>query len=337
MRTQTIILAVLLSVAVAITFIAIPRERTVEAINPQRGKAVQAVYATGTVEPTVMIPIAPRQTAQLIELMADEGMQVKKGDLLAQLEDTNLKKGVDELRAKLALAEKEYIRKAELYKRKATSQQDLDQAQAARDSAKASVERAQAELSYLQLTAPEDGLIIRRDGEPGETIGINQPVLWMSCCKPLRIASEVDEEDISLVETGQNVLIRADAFPGQTFNGKVLSITPKGDPISRSYRVRIGIEGETPLMIGMTAETNIVTRITENALLVPASAVSNDTVWTVHNGKLHEVEVETAARTENAIEIVKGIDENAIVALKRDDSFIEGQRVDTNLKEWQAR
>ncbi len=337
MKTKLILFLIILMAGAGIAYFAVPRSETLEVVYPQRGKAVQAVYATGTVEPSVMIPIAPRQTAQLVALLADEGQQVKKGDVLVQLEDTDLRKGVDELRAKFALAEKEYIRKAELYKRKATSEQDLDQAEAARDSAKASVERAQAELSYLQLTAPEDGLIIKRDGEPGEMIPVNQPVLWMSCCKPLRIASEVDEEDISLVTTGQDVLISADAFPGKTYNGKVISITPKGDPVARSYRVRIGLDGETPLMIGMTAETNIVTRISENALLVPSSAVSGNMIWVIESGKLRQIKIETGAKTENATEITKDLDEKATVVLNKSDTLVEGERTPTTLKEWQAR
>lgn len=336
MKTKLVLLPVIFIAAAGAAFVFFPRAEKIEVARPQRGPAVQAVYATGTVEPSVMIPIAPRQTAQLVALLADEGMKVKKGDLLAQLEDTNLRKGVDELRAKFALTEKEYMRKAELFKRKATSAQDLDQAQAARDSALASVERAEAELSYLQLIAPEDGIVIRRDGEPGETIAINQPVLWMSCCKPLRIASEVDEEDISLVSTGQEVLISADAFPGKTFKGKVLSITPKGDPVARSYRVRIGLDGETPLMIGMTSETNIVTRKADNALLVPSGAVSGKKVWTIDKGKLHAVDVEIGARSPEATEILRGLDEKAIVVVNGSQELTEGGRPATKLKEWQA-
>ena len=336
MKTRLILLPVIFVAAAIIAYLFFPRSEKIEVARPQRGPAVQAVYATGTVEPSVMIPIAPRQTAQLVALLADEGMKVKKGDLLAQLEDTNLRRGVDELRAKFALSEKEYMRKAELFKRKATSAQDLDQAQAARDSALASVKRAEAELSYLQLIAPEDGIVIRRDGEPGETIGVNQPVLWMSCCKPLRIASEVDEEDISLVTTDQDVMISADAFPGKLFKGKVLSITPKGDPVARSYRVRIGLEDQTPLMIGMTAETNIVTRKTDDALLVPTGAVSGNKVWTIDKGKLHAVPVEIGARGPKATEILKGLDEKVIVVTDGSQEFTEGDRVSTELKEWQA-
>lgn len=303
-------------------------------ITPVRAPAVQAVYATGTVEPSVMIPISPRGSARLMDLLADEGQEVTKGMLLAQLEDTDIKNTLSELQAKADFAAKELNRKQSLYKRKATSAQDVDSATAARDQSAAAVERAKAELSYLQLTAPENGVIIRRDGEVGTMIGANQPVFWMSCCKPLRVTSEVDEEDIRLVSVGQDVLISADAFPGEIFNGKVESITPKGDPVARSYRVRVSLEPESPLMIGMTAETNIITRKNDNALMVPASAVKKGKLWTIEAGKLKSMAVETGAKTTEAIEITNNLDENALVVMDASDFFIEGERPSIVTKEW---
>lgn len=90
----------------------------------------------------------------------------------------------------------------------------------------------------------------------------------------LRVSAEVDEEDIVLVRVGQKVLIRSDAFPNQIFYGRVKSITPKGDPIARSYRVRINFSENNPLLIGMTAETNIIVHEKKNALLLPVSSIS---------------------------------------------------------------
>jgi multidrug efflux system membrane fusion protein len=331
------VLVILLAAAGSAAYFYIPHSDKLEITQPTRGPAVQAVYATGTVEPSVMIPIAPRSTARLIGLEADEGLQVAKDDVLAQLEDTDLKNTLTELQAKANLASKELARKTGLYQRKATSEQDVDQAKAARDAAAAAVARAKTEISYLKLLAPESGIIIRRDGEVGEMIAANQPVFWMSCCKPLRIASEVDEEDISLVTPGKKVLISADAFPGKIFNGTVLSITPKGDPVARSYRVRISLEGVTPLMIGMTAETNIIITEKKDALLVPASAVHDGKIWTVAGNKLHEADVETGAKTDDAVEIISGLDDSAVVVMNPRRDLSEGQSVETVTRTWQAR
>lgn len=303
-------------------------------VKPVRHAAVQAVYATGTVEPSVMIPIAPRSSARLMALLADEGEQVSKGMVLAQLEDSDLKNTLTELQAKADFATKELGRRQSLFKRKATSEQDVDEAQAAYDQTVAAVERTKAELSYLQLVAPEAGVIIRRDGEVGTVIGANTPVFWMSCCKPLRISVEVDEEDIRLIKVDQEVLISADAFPGKIFNGKVMSITPKGDPVARSYRVRISLEQNTPLMIGMTAEANIVTRKTDNALMVPASAVKKGKIWVVRERKLQNLSVDAGAKTDDATEIISGIDEGDYVVMSPTADLTEGETIDTKTKDW---
>jgi len=262
------------------------RPISVEVVAPARGTAVQAVYATGTVEPTIMMPIAPRIGARIVELRADEGDVVKKGQMLARLENTDMQNALAQLQAQADFARRDYARDAALVKQGAIAPQVYDKAKAAYESAVAAVAAARAQADYMVLTAPNDGRIIQRDGEVGQFIPINQPVFWLSVQSPLRISAEVDEEDVSLVAPGQKVLIRADAFEGQTFEGTVTSVTPKGDPIARSYRVRIAFARTAPLQIGMTAETNIVTREKKNALLIPASAVSNKAVWKVAGGRL---------------------------------------------------
>ncbi len=304
--------------------------------HPLRGPAVQAVYATGTVEPVVMLPLGPRSTGRLAALLADEGDDVAAGQILARLEDENLQKSLEEAIARADLADKEYGRRIDLLQRGVVSKTNADQALAERDSAHAAVERIQAELDYLKLISPEAGKIIRRDGEIGEIIPAGQPVFWLSCCADLRIETEVDEEDIALVTPGQKVVISADAFPGDLFNGQVDSITPKGDPVSRSYRVRIGLEPETRLMIGMTAEANIIIREEKNALLVPATAVADGKVLTIQGGKVTPVDIETGARGPDVIEIRKGLNENDLVVLDATQTLEPGTAVQTSLKKWKV-
>jgi len=178
----------------------------------------------------------------------------------------------------------------------------------------------------MRLLAPEDGRIIRRDGEIGQMITANQPIFWFSCCAPLRVSSEVDEEDIALVQPGQDVVIRADAFPGKVFKGKVQSITPMGDPVARSYRVRIGFTEDTPMQIGMTAETNIIISEKKDVLLLPNSAVDKDNVWLVKDGILKKQPVSTGIKGVLKTEISGGVKEEDMVVLNPSVSFKEGQK-----------
>jgi multidrug efflux system membrane fusion protein len=307
----------------------------VDVVHPVKGMAVDAVYATGTVEPSVMVPVAPRYTARLMSIQADEGAAVVKGQVLAQMEDTDLQRTLDDLKSAEELARREYNRRSALAKKDAAPKDVVDQAEAALRSARAKVAQAEANLSYMQLLAPEDGKVIRRDGEAGELVTAGTPVLWLSCCAGYRIAAEVDEEDIRLVAPGLKVLIRADAFPGRVFEGKVDSVTPKGDPVSRSYRVRISLPADTPLMIGMTAESNIVIRETPEAILLPASAVQDETVTVLRDGKAVRQKVKTGAVTSDAAEIVSGIGLQDAVLMSADDTEKAEKGAKPRIVSWQ--
>jgi RND family efflux transporter MFP subunit len=303
----------------------------VEVVHPIRGPAVRAVYATGTVEASVMMPIAARGGARLMELNVDEGSQVNKGQVLARLEDEDLRQSLNELRAREDLARQEYSRNAALMKKNTVSKGAYDKARADWEASKAAVRAAQAQMDYMTLTAPEAGTVIRRDGEVGQLIPANQAVFWLSCCAPLRISAEVDEEDVALVQPGQKVLIRADAFPDRVFQGSVQGITPKGDPVARSFRVRIGFTGDTPLLIGMTAETNIVIRETPDALLVPTEAVAQGQVWVVKEGRLMQREVSTGAVGPKQTEILGGLDNSDWVVARPTEDLLEGQKARTRI------
>lgn len=336
MKKQTVLRLVAIAAALLALVWLLLRPLTlphIDAVHPVRGVAVQAVYATGTVEATVMMPIAPRTASRLMELRTDEGQLVKKGQVLAQMEDEDLASNVKQLQAREAFARKEYERNAGLAKTGATAKLELDRTKADWEAAQAATHAAQAQLSYMTLLAPEDGLIIQRDGEEGQMIPANQAVFWLSCCAPLRISAEVDEEDISQVQPGQDVLIRADAFPNQIFKGTVQAVTPRGDPIARSYRVRVSLPQDTGLRIGMTAEVNIIADKHENALLVPTTALDKDRLWLIQNNTLKTQKVTLGARGPQQTEIKNGVTETDAVVLKPDATWKEGKAVRANIVE----
>jgi membrane fusion protein, multidrug efflux system len=308
----------------------------VKVVQAKMMPAIQAVYATGTVEATRMIAISPKIAARLVTLEVYEGAHVEKGDVLAQLEDADVQESVRDFQAKLELAKNDLDRAQKLAKFGVISKEALDQSQAIFKSAAAALDKSKIELGYLQLTAPERGTIIRRDGEIGEMIAFGTPVFWISGGDELRIETEVDEEDISLVQPGQRVIISADAYPEQIFEGSVQSITPKGDPVARSYRVRVGLEGKIPLMIGMTAETNIITKETDSALMLPAAAVSNGYVLILSDGLAKSISVKTGIKAPQAIEILEGISKDDKVAAVFSATLLSKKNLHPKDSEWKV-
>jgi RND family efflux transporter MFP subunit len=295
--------------------------------QPSRGPAVEAVFATGSVEAPVTIPLASRITARLAQLYADEGDSVKTGQVLVRFEDSDLQETMRQAQAQEVYAKQELDRIARLLKTGTSAQADYDKAQATWQVAQAATRQAAAQVAFLQLASPAEGRVIRRDGEIGQLIPANQTVMWLARNDPLRITTNVDEEDVSMVRAGEVVLIRADAFPGKVFHGQVQAVTPMGDASARTYRVRIEFTEPAPFMIGMTAETNIIVSEHQDALLLPTSAVIDNAVWRVANGRLEKAPVSIGIRGTDKVEVTDGVGETDQIVAIPDTSLYEGMRV----------
>jgi len=323
------VVAVLAVVAIALL---VWRQRPVivDAHSMQRGTAIQAVYATGTVEPSISVPIAPRVAGRLIELKVDEGDQVRKGQLLARLEDADLQHQVDQLEAQERWAKQVYDRAETILSKGVGTAADRDKALADWQAAKAATQRGREQQKFMLLMSPDNGTVIRRDGEIGQFIAVNQVLLQLATKAPLRITADVDEEDIAQVKVGQAVSIHADAFTDKVFSGQVMEVTPKGDITTRSYRVRISLPADSPLRVGMTTDTNIIIEQHDQVDLVRATAVVNDHsvnyVWVIKDNQLHRIAVTIGINGERKVEILKGLSANDLIVDVAQATFKEGQR-----------
>src|SRR5690606_8939338 len=159
-----------------------------------------------------------------------------------------------------------------------------------------------------------DGVVLRRDGEIGEIAEIGQTLFRVGVPKPLQVVAEVNEEDIPRVAVGQTVLLRTDAFAGQRLEGRVQRITPLGDAEAKTYRIRIALPDDTPLIVGMSVEANVVTRQKADALLVPSDAVSDGRVLVVDGDRGSWRQVAIGIRGTRKVEIVSGLAEDERIA-----------------------
>ncbi|MBK6960094.1 MAG: efflux RND transporter periplasmic adaptor subunit [Gammaproteobacteria bacterium] len=299
---------------------------TVTAAAPSRGPAVEAVYGSGIVEPEVMVALGPKVSGRLQELAVDEGDTVRKGAVLARLDSRDLAATVAEWESRVRFGEAEFRRVEELYRRRLAAETDRDRARNELATATAARDRVREQLAEMTLRAPEDGVILRRDGEIGQLQRPGDILFWFSCCGGLRVSAEIDEEDIPSVALGQRVLIAADAFPNRVFEGTVHEITPKGDPVARSFRVRIALPADTPLRVGMTADCNIVVAERNDALRVPATAIAGDKLWVVRDGRLAEQPVTLGAGRDGLVEIRAGLAADDLVVSTLRDGLRPGRR-----------
>ncbi|MEO5375673.1 MAG: efflux RND transporter periplasmic adaptor subunit [Alphaproteobacteria bacterium] len=326
-RVLAIIAVVLLIAGAGAGYVQWSRQTAVSVTRPSRGAAVQAVYATGTVEPETWARVGPVVAGRIAELLTAEGREVKQGQPLVRLDDREARAMLAEVEARLHYWESEVGRQKTLAERGHASRDALEKAQSESRQTQFAATAARKRLSDTVLTAPIDGVVLRRDGEIGETVDKNQVLLWVGRERPLRITADVDEEDIPRVQPGQRVLIKADAFPGQVLEGRVASVTPKGDPLTKSFRVRIALPGDTPVLIGMTTEINIVTNEVADALLVPASAVVEGRVWVVEAGLAHSRPIDTGIRGRDRIQVTGGLTSDESILANPPTGLTEGRPV----------
>lgn len=319
-----LILAVAVAAAVAITR---NGGREVATAGPTRGLAVEAVYATGTVEPVVWSRIGPVTTGRIAEILVAEGDAVRQGQVLARLDDREARARVAELEARAAYWREEVGRARTLADKGIKAKEAEQKALSEYRQVVAAIDAARQRRADLQVNAPTDGIVLRRDGELGEVVKSEDALFWIGEPKPLRVTADVDEEDIARVRPGQRVLIKADAFPDAGLEGQVDHITPKGDPVNKTFRVRVALPADTPLLIGMTAEINIITAEKPNALLVPSTALVDGHLFTVEDGVARQRKVRIGIRGRDRTEVLDGVAEGEVVVASPPAGLKAGDKI----------
>jgi RND family efflux transporter MFP subunit len=141
------------------------------------------------------------------------------------------------------------------------------------------------------------------------------------------VTADLDERDIARVAEGQDALIRADAFPGQTFAARVTEVTPQGEAATRVFRTRLGLDSGAPLRAGMTVEANIIAARRADAVLAPAAALRQDAVFVVEDGRARRRPIVRGATGADRVEIRDGVREGELVIVNPPDALNDGQRV----------
>jgi membrane fusion protein, multidrug efflux system len=318
------ILLVALATAVGAYFY-LSRPASVTVATATRGNAAEIVYATGVVEPRTWAKVAPLIRERIVELCNCEGSRVAKEDVLARLDDREPQAILRELVARQNFASRDLARLRDLAARNVGTQQEVERAESEDARVEALIAAQESRLQSYALRAPLDGVVLRQEGEVGEIADPADVLFWVGQPRPLQIVAEVNEEDIPRIAPGQRTLLHADAFPDAALEATVARITPMGDPVAKTYRVRFDLPEDTPLMIGMTVEVNVVTSTREEAILVPVGAISADgSVFAVEDGRAQRRDVATGIRGTTMIEIVDGLREGETVVVPVPDGLEDG-------------
>jgi RND family efflux transporter MFP subunit len=297
----------------------------------QRGDVAEVVYATGAIEPITWSKVLPLLRARIVEHCRCEGQFVKKGQILAKLDDTAAQAELAQVLTKRDFAESDVKRLANLIATGATTRLTLERSETELRQLDSQIAALRARLTDYLLVAPKEGIVLRADGQVGDIPVTTDVLFWVGQPKPLHVIADVNEEDIAKVSVGQTALLRNDGFPNGALRATVASLTPKGDPMTKTFRAYLALPEDTPLRIGMSVEANIVIRERKAALLVPAEALrtanGKTSIFTVENGRLKQMPVETGIRGGRLVEITSALAEGTVLVSPLKADFRDGQAV----------
>ena len=252
------------------------------------------ISATGTLEPVDQVEVGTQVSGDISKIFVDFNSNVKKGQVIAELDKSKLKATLTQAEIAYRSAENDYKYKESTYNRvkklsesNAASAVELETAEYNMNSAKLSVDRSKNEvaqarlnLSYATIKSPIDGVVLKRAVEVGQTVAasMSTPTLFVIAknLSQMKVMADVDEADIGQVKAGQKVSFTVDAFQGETFSGSVQEVRLNPTTTSNVVTYTVVITAENPdqkLLPGMTATCTIVTKEVVDAISIPVKAL----------------------------------------------------------------
>lgn len=340
-------------------------EVTFETAKIEKGNIQTTITATGTIEPVTSVTVGTQVSGIVSKLYVDYNSIVKKGQVIAELDKTNLTSELNTAKANLASAQStlnyeqaNYNRYQTLYDKGLVSANDYESAQLsyrkARESvatARESVAKATTNLGYATITSPIDGVVLSKSVEEGQTVAssFNTPELFVIAkdLTDMRVIADIDEADIGGVKEGQRVSFTVDAFPDDKFEGQVTQVRQEATTTSNvvTYEVVISAPNTNlKLKPGLTANVTIYTLEKNDVLTVPSKALrftpneallKNDQkiedcpaehkLWTLKDNTFKAHAVETGTTNGVMTEIVSGIPEGTEVLSDFSISTVGGE------------
>ncbi len=247
--------------------------------------------AVGTVEPENRVVVAAQEEGLVTALLVREGDRVRRGDVLAMLDDRQLAAQLAEAQARLVEAEGQWRRARTLTQEGLITEADGDAARAAYEVAQARVDALRTRLSFTRITAPVDGVVTVRHVELGDLVGSRAPVVELAAGR-LVLRVPVSELDVVKLRPGDTCTVTVDALAQRAFGARIARIFPAADRTSRQVTVEVALEEAAPeIRPGFLARAELVVERLPAAIVLPESVVLRGSEYPTF---VYVVEEETA-------------------------------------------
>ena len=286
---------------------------TVRVEKPLRDTVAYTLQSTGDVVSIQQASIFSKVSGNLDHVYVNLGAVVRRNQLLALIDTTELAQQVQQTAAMYFNARAEYLRMKELYEKDLGAKQELDNAEALMKVAEANNGTAKTRLGYARITAPFAGTITKRYLDPGALVNPNGSTLFtLMNLDSVKVAINILEKDIPLITIGNEAVVTADALPDNPVNGWVGRLSQAVDPSTRTMAAEIFVPNKDHrLKPGMYATVTLVLSEHPNAITVPAQAVLKDAsgtfVYVVEDKTAKRVPVQTGIEQASRTEILSGL------------------------------
>lgn len=299
---------------------------------------MNSITATGTIEPVTSVTVGTQVSGIVSKLFVDYNSVVKKGQVIAELDKTNLMSQLNTAKTQLATAQSQlnyqtanYKRYKTLFEKGLVAADDFDNAKLSYTqakeqvvSAKEEVQRAQTNLGYATITSPIDGVVLSKSVEEGQTVAasFSTPELFTIAqdLTNMQVVADVDEADIGDVKEGERVTFTVDAYPDDTFKGEVKQVRQEATTTNNvvTYEVVISApNADLKLKPGLTANVTIYTAERKGVLSVPSKALR----FTPQKETVGKMKIVDVANAKNKVWTIEG---NSIVAHKVNIGMTDG-------------
>jgi membrane fusion protein (multidrug efflux system) len=308
-----------------------PQEVAVVTATIKSTSFADAVEALGTAKANESVNITAKTANRIVAFRFTEGQQVRKGDVLVELDAVEAAADLAVAQAALADTQSQYKRSTELFATKALSQAQMDQIQSTLRQNEARVSAAQGRMNETEVRAPFSGRVGLRNVSVGSYVTPATVITTLDDTSIIKLDFSVPETSLTMLANGLSIQATSTAYPGVQFNGKVASIDSRIDPVSRSVLVRGNIDNrDGRLKPGMFMTVRLL-RSEDMALTLPEQALVPEAdrqyVFVVADGKVAKTEITLGRRRPGEVEVLKGLKEGDVVVTEGTQKLVDGTKV----------
>ncbi len=317
-----------------------PPERppvAVETAALHRADLPVEVQVVGTLEARFAAAVKPDASGTVSEVLVSQWVPVRKGQLLARMDDREARAALLQARAEAARADRELERARKLKEAGLMTAQGLEDAETLRETAAAALLLAETRLQKTEIRSPLDGVVAERTVSPGDFVeNMSGPPMFRVVDNRLfDLTVSVPSSQIHRVAPGQALRFTTDAVPGRTFEGRVAYVNPVADPASRTVAVRAEVpNAEGLLRSGLFVKGTLLCGVREKVLLLPREALlswdasaGTAEVFVVDGDRARRTAVRTGESSPGGVEVVSGLPEGAAVVTRGAFNLQDGDRV----------